>query len=284
MSHPEEHNLLDSAVKHLPKVDLVGQIPGPTGDDDDELRLYAVPAGYKLEHVDTEKLLPHPRRLSAKAVVDDLESFVRYVQRHATAATVVWAKLNPLTQALSLLAVIDEHTLDLPSWRAHSVLYVPAASVEWARWTAHDRKPMSQVDFALWLEDNGADIPTIEGLPTGADMLAMALQFEAKQDMRLKSHVRLQNGGVQLEYVADDDSATLQRMEMFDRFSIGIPVFWGGDRYRIDAKLRYRAREGKATFWYELQRPDRVHEDAARGVLTKVREQLPEQPLLLGQL
>ena len=62
-------------------------------------------------------------------------------------------------------------------------------------------------------------------------------------------------------------------MQMFDRLNIGIPVFWNGDPYQIDARLRYRVREGKVTFWYELIRPDKVLEAATAGVIDIIKAQ-----------
>jgi uncharacterized protein YfdQ (DUF2303 family) len=109
----------------------------------------------------------------------------------------------------------------------------------------------------------------------------MALTFEANQDMRFKSAVRLQNGGVQMSFVQDDDVQTLQKMQVFDRFSIGVPVFWNGDAYRIDARLRYRVRDGKLAFWFELIRKDKVLEAATQTLIDKIRVQT-DLPFFFG--
>ncbi len=67
-------------------------------------------------------------------------------------------------------------------------------------------------------------------------------------------------------------------------------MFWGGERWSVDARLRYRAREGKVVFWFELIRPDRVHEAAARALIQQLHDQLdagegyPTVPVLFGQL
>lgn len=278
-------NVISSAVAHLRRAERLEVFQGPTGDKDDAMHLFAVPANTTLQQIDTETLMPSPRRIKATAVADDLDSFIGYLNRFADAdRSVIWAQLNPATQALQLLGVLDEHAHDLPSWRTHRVTYKPPLSVEWARWTSMNGKAMTQVEFATWIEDNISDIPSVEGLPSGSEMLAMALAFEARQDMRIKSHIRLQGGGVNLEFVGDDDAATVEKMKYFDRFAIGVPVFWGGDAYRVEARLRYRANSPKPSFWYDLQRPDRTHEAAARDVLNKLRATLPDIPLLLGQL
>lgn len=280
----EGRNLLDSAAEHLPKPAILHTQHGPTGSEGDARHTVALPHGFQLQTVDTEDMLPRPRRLVAQAVVDSLDSFIAYVQRHALPQTAVWVKLDPATSALTITARIDEHARNEPSWRRHSVTFTPRLSVEWQAWKKLDGQAQEQLAFALFIENNIADIALVDGMPTGGDMLQMAVAFEAVQDSRLKSHVRLQNGGAQLEFVGDDDKATIQRMEMFGRFAVGIPVFWGGDRYRVDARLRYRARE-KVTFWFELVRPDKVHEAAAREMVEKLRAALGEQmPIFMGAL
>ncbi|MDE2441598.1 MAG: DUF2303 family protein, partial [Betaproteobacteria bacterium] len=118
--------------------------------------------------------------------------------------------------------------------------------------------------------------------PTGAQMLEMALTFEANQDMRFKSAIRLQNGGVQMSFVQDDDAQTLQKMSVFDRFSLGFPVFWNGDAYRVDARLRYRVRDGKLTFWFELIRQDKVLEAATQTLIAQIREKTGN-PFFFGE-
>lgn len=280
-------SIIDAAARHLPQANIIHttEVAGYPAQ-----LLVAVPTSQKLEKLDLEHLAPNPRRLKAHAQVHNLDSFLAYLRRHADDRTVCWVNLNPLSSELLLTGQIDEHANAEPSWRDHKVTYKPMLSVEWNRWQKHDCQKFTQIEFALWIEDNRADIASAPDMPTGAEMLEMALQFEARQDMRLKSHTRLQSGGVQLEYVATDDDATINRMKMFDRFTIGIPVFWGGERWSIEARLRYRVAAGAVTFWYELVRPDRVHEAAARDMVAKLEAALADDSmeqsiqLLMGQL
>ena len=58
---------------------------------------------------------------------------------------------------------------------------------------------------------------------------------------------------------------------MFDRFQIGVPVFWGGEAYRVDARLRYRVKDGKLIFWYELIRDDKVLEAATTTMIEAIK-------------
>jgi len=71
-------------------------------------------------------------------------------------------------------------------------------------------------------------------------------------------------------------------MKVFERFQIGIPVFWAGPGYLITARLKYRNNGGKVSFWFELIRPDRVHEAAAKELIAKVQEGIGAVPMLMG--
>ena len=89
-----------------------------------------------------------------------------------------------------------------------------------------------------------------------------------------------------LTYVADADKGTLEQMKVFEKFSIGIPVFWAGPAFRIDARLKYRLgtaqAAGKVSFFYELIRHYRVHEAAAKELISAVRDGIGAVPLLMG--
>lgn len=235
----------------------------------------ALPPGWSLAERDDEKLQMTPRRKRAKVRMHDDASFIDYVKRHGSLAySTVWCEADYVAGKVGFTAIVNDHGEEEdPHWRDHTASYTPTFSAEWRDWIGSNKKAFGQADFAAFIEEKLKDIASAEGLPTGAQMLEMALSFEANQDMRFKSAIRLQNGGVQMSFVQDDDDQTLAKMQLFERFAIGIPVFWNGDAYRIDARLRYRVREGKLTFWYELVRQDKVLESAAVTLVEKIRHQ-----------
>ncbi|SDR52722.1 DUF2303 family protein [Paraburkholderia tuberum] len=243
------------------------------------LRRIALPPNWNLREYDDSKYLAAPLRKTATIRLRTVEDFVSYVKRHGSLTdSTIWCEADYPQGKVSFLAILNDNGEDpeKAAWRDHRAHFSPEFSEEWKRWIGLHKKAMSQIEFAAFLEENSKDIagPTDgENLPTGAQMLEMALAFEATQDYRFKSAVRLQNGGQNLSFVQDDDDATLQRMQLFERFSIGIPVFRNGDAYRVDARLRYRQRDAKLTFHYELIRFDKVLEAAANGVITSIREQ-----------
>ena len=140
---------------------------------------------------------------------------------------------------------------------------------------------LRQIAGGEFIDNNQADIASPEGYPSSAEMLNMALNFEAKQDYRFKSSVRLQNGGVNMTFVQDDDKGTVEQMKVFDKFAIGIPVYFGGDAYQINVLLRYRHRDGTVVFWYELVRPDLVMKAATDTIIEKIKAECG-QPFFFG--
>lgn len=240
------------------------------------LKRVALPPGWTLQEKDDDaKLLAVPRRKIARIRLNDSESFIDYSTRHGSLAySTIWCIANYKLGQVNFTAILNDHGEEpnQPDWRDHRATFTPESSEEWLRWNSQNKKPFSQAEFAAFIEDNLKDIASIDGSPTGAQMLEMALTFEANQDMRFKSAIRLQNGGVQMSFVQDDDAQTLQKMQVFDRFSLGFPVFWNGDAYRIDARLRYRVRDGKLAFWFELIRQDKVLEAATQTLIAHIRE------------
>lgn len=276
----QQANLAETLARVLPKAEHIGEdiVGGHI-----VRRHFAVPAGFKLETIDTQKLRPAPLRTIARPQLVTADSFLDYVKRHATSDSVIWAQFDPQAGNLSFQLVVDEHNRASPGWGEHLATYTPALSHEWKTWTSSDTKPMSQVDFAGFLERNADDINAEgDGLPTSLAMLSMATEFEASSEKRVRSVTRLQSGGVRLEFVDDDDDATVSQMKAFDRFQIGVPVFWAGLGFRLQARLKYRAGAGKVTFWYELIRPDLAYEAAARAVIEQVRTGAGTTPLLFG--
>jgi len=215
----------------------------------------ALPDGWKLQS--TEDLLPAPMRKKATVTLVDADGFVSY-QKGLVAYT----------------GIINDHgeEVDGQQWRDHIAKLTPAKSVEWQRWTNKDRQRFSQAEFACWIEDNMSDIATFDGFPSGTAMLTMATNLEIAQDSTIKSAIRLQSGGVRMEYIEDSNAETVKSMEVFSKFAIGVPVFWGGTAYMIEARLKYQLKAGKVDFWYELNRPDKVLEDAAKTLTANIKD------------
>lgn len=239
---------------------------------DARIPFVVLPPGYSTG--DLEKLLAQPTRKRGHVALLDADSFVWYVKKHAVDdVTLIYANVDYEASRYSLVAVIDDHSSDEPYWREFIATLTPIQSLEWKRWAGNNKKAMAQADFAAFIEDNLGDIASVDGMPSGKDMLEMSLAFEANSDKRFKRKLDLQGGGTHLEYVDQADEATSSKLRYFERFTIGIPVFQGAtDGYHVEARLKFRMNGGALSFWYELVRPDRVFKTAVSGEIAKIRD------------
>lgn len=278
----EPQNLAQTLAEHMKQ-------PQTLLDDSAPHRYtLALPPGWTHHQIDEERYQAHPRRATGKFRFDDLESFALYLKRHSDKSdTTAWCKADFPKGQLSFSAVLNDHDIDAdyPGHRDWSAHWSPAKSEEWKTWMESDGKPMSQVDFAYFIERNLKDIATGEGLPTGTQMLQMATNMEITQDSKFKSQAKLQSGGVRLTYIDDADEATEKAMEVFSKFAIGIQVFRGGEGFRLEARLRYRLNQGKLLFWYELVRPDVTLEAAAQKLVEQLRAEIADTgvPMYFGE-
>lgn len=269
LASTETENLAQTLSREMKTPIEIGSEPNA------HIKRIAMPPGWNLQERDEEKLLDAPRRKRATIVLNDADSFVDYIKRHGSLGdSTIWCIANYKAGDVKFTGIINDHgeARDAAAWRDHKASFSPDFSEEWNRWVGKNKQPFNQQDFASFIEENLKDIASVDGSPTGAQMLEMALTFEANQDMRFKSAIRLQSGGVQMSFAQDDDAQTIQKMQVFDRFTIGLQVFWNGDAYRIDARLRYRVRDGKLTFWFELIRQDKVLEDATSTLISQIKE------------
>lgn len=233
----------------------------------------AVPDGWTIQ--DTEAIQLYPRRKKATIACGDQTSFVDYVKRQGSLANcTIWCNANYPQGKVDYLAIINDHgeEADAQQWRDHQAKFCPENSIEWQRWISAHGQKMEQFQFAEFIENNLADIASAEGYPTGTAMLQMATALEITQDCRIKSAIRLQSGGVRMEYVQDDNAATAESMQVFSKFALGLPVFRSGDAYQLEARLKYKLASGKLTFWYEINRADKVLEAAAKTLTQSIQE------------
>lgn len=231
--------------------------PGPDG----QAPFVVVPEGYKVE--DLEHLLPKPARKRDRVTLEDASSFIRYFKLHQCGST-IYGQIDPPR----FVAVLDDHRKDEPGWKEHTATYACPLSREWNTWKNTTGRVRTQPEFAQFIEDNLPDI--IE--PAAADMLEIARTLEAKKKVNFASSIRLDNGQVQFKYEEDlQGSSQKGQITVPETFSIAIPVFEGGPRYKITTRLRYRIGDGgQLHMWHDMLRPHKVLKDAVLEVWKEI--------------
>lgn len=265
--HAQEHlEINESAIKQLGALTVAATNVRSVGD----AHFLILPPDYK--HVDVTKVIegamPEPHRKTGTVVLSDLNSFMQFVADQATTDN-CYIYAHPDTR--TLVAVLNDHGQGndgMPSWRDFRAVYTADLSREFLAWYQNDRKPLDQEAFAVFLEDNVADISE----PSGETMLQIALTLQAKTEVAFSSHRRLDNGQVQLTYTENIEARAGAGDIMIPReFALGLRLFKNGDGYKVRARLKYRLGAGKVKFWYELDRVENALEDAFKAYVEQAR-------------
>lgn len=222
-----------------------------------------VPEGFAIK--DLERLFDAPYRRSGTTVYRDAASFCAAVKLDAGEGTRIYG--NPLEP--SFKAVFNDHGI-VPGWRDHIATYSCPKAVEWVTWHGSNKHVMTQEQFAQFIEDNAPDCVA----PPAAEMIEIARTLEATKKVNFASGIRLSNGQNELTYEETiSGTAGKGKFVVPELFTIGIAVLEGGDKYAINARLRYRIADGgKLTIWYALERPHKVLEDAGKDVWRGIAE------------
>lgn len=222
-----------------------------------------------------ENAEPCPTRKRGTVKLANLGSFIRYCKDQPY-NTEGYIYADP--EATMLTAVFNDHQGEEPGWRDFRAVFEAEKSRELAIWLVHNKKVMEQEEFAIFLEDNIADITE----PSGETLLAIALTMQAKVDVNFSSSKRLDNGQVQLAYTETIDArAGSGSITIPAQFAIGVRLFKNGEGWKLKARLKYRLGSGKVKFWYELDRPENVIEEAFTAYVEQVMG--AGYPVLIGK-
>lgn len=233
-----------------------------------------VPEGHKVEALPAAQA---PKWPSTTVRLRDAASFIRYVSDHKAPNSRIYATVDPA----QFLAVIDDHLPPMTTdekranWREFRAEFKVPASREWLLWNGANRKHMSQLGFAEFLQDNLPDVVT----PDGATLLEMSLNFEASQAGSFVANQRMQDGSHNLQWRADNNASGTVKLP--EQIALSIPVFENESPSMLYARLRYRINDGKLAIWYELIRPHKVLESAFQDTWKRIADGTGV-PLLLG--
>lgn len=212
--------------------------------------------------------LERPRRKTGTVVVRDVSSFALYYGRHSDDNTEVYADLDNGV----ITAVLNAHEgTGQPRWEDHRLQLRLQHTEQWLRWTSKDRNLLPQVQFAEFLEDNLIDIAT-EPVPA-ATMLQVASTFQALTKGTFSSKADLTSGSRQLlfEETTEATSTGKQQVPVPEKFAVNLAPFDDVDRYRIEARLRYRIEGAQLKLCFVLDRPEDKLRDAVKQVVDKVK-------------
>lgn len=228
-----------------------------------------------------ETLLHRPARVRASVTLETPDAFVRYWRRHKMSESVVFLQRDTSQGVLTFIAEFDYHHPDgdapRAGWRDHRACYRVAPTKDWLDWASTSGQWLEQLPLAEFITDHVHSIHAADGLPSGADMLAVATTFEAKSEVTFSQAARLHDGAMQLTY-DEQVAATTQtgKMRVPERFQITLAVFEGLDPVTIPVRFRFKLGRGQLAMRFDLHRPDLVLRAAFDAIATKLRAEIGE--------
>ena len=231
--------------------------------------LALVPNGYTVR--DLADLTGVPRRTKATVRLTTVEALNRYFERFGLHSEVIadvrksQAAIFAVPEDGKYEAVLDYHTADDPAHGDHRVSLQLRKSEPWEVWTGRASSRFNQTEFALFVESRLPDIAE----PKAADVLEAVKSIQAARNATFKSQVDLDRGDVVFHY--ETETKGTGDVAFPERLVLGLPVFEGGEPYKVEARLRYKMDdEAGLMLWYDLVNADAVLLSAANDVLAVV--------------
>lgn len=225
--------------------------------------------GTKQKVVDLSTFVPkNPDRIRAVVKINSVASFAAYVAERKTAHTRIFA--NVLTAPYTFTAIMDYHEVggQVPAWCAHEAILTLTESREWKTWASKNDTAMRQEEFALFVEQNVADIVS----PDGATMLELALSLEASQGVEFRNKLNLQNGDIGL--VCDQQTNMKAgrdgQIRIPGEITLRLAPFRGMPAMEVKARFRTVLRPPNISLGYQLIRAEAMLDD----VVAKAADQI----------
>lgn len=228
--------------------------------------------------VDLSQYLANPKRIQGSGVgVIEVDHFVEYVNTYKEPGfTALFASLSKGTVS----AVIDYHKANAGVDRTlrhgdHRCILTLAPDPDWVTWTSLNGKYLTQDEFAQFLDSQQWVI--VE--PDAATIRDIVLRFQATSITKFERPVFDEaSGSVKVNYVneAEQKGAVKLPSSVF----LNIAPFRSAPYQQVEAKLRWRFRDGSVAFGFEIVRPDRIAEAAFREVLDKIEQGTGFKPYL----
>lgn len=224
--------------------------------------------------ISAEELLSQPQRTKEVIRMNDLKSFVDYLNRFKSSATII--ALSSTADTISAIAVIDYHQPGPrgAQWCDHRVVFKARFTRAFHEWMGANETFMRQAAFADFIYRNQADIHS----PKGADILETIKTLKATARGEFKDMKDLSTGSVEIMYrmqVSARGGTTDQPVSLPDELCIRLVPFFGADcvDYRADILVETpRSESSPLQLGYRLYRPDLIWE----GLVARTSDRLTE--------
>jgi uncharacterized protein YfdQ (DUF2303 family) len=236
-----------------------------------------VPDGATVREISDEHSLQVtlPRYIKQAVTLQTRDSLVEYVNRFKGADTVLFADIA----ANAIVATVDYHAKDKAAHVAHKAVLTLPFSEEWGLWNAISGKLKPQLEFARFLEENGADVQA----PDAAELLEACRDLQAHRKVNFTKAVRTSSDNENFEYTDETKATTKAGIELPTKFKLGLPVYFGEPDTELFAFLRWRLDGGALTLGIQLHRAEHVRQAVFKQIVAGVVERTG-CPAVFGKL
>ncbi|MCB1424076.1 MAG: DUF2303 family protein [Nitratireductor sp.] len=248
---------------------------GTVYDKPDGGQAILLPGG-ALAHLDAlDPVLP--KHIEQGVTFDDPDSFCRYVNDFKVAHTRGFGSL----EHNKIKAVIDyhDHAEKTRQYMAHDATLLMPMDLDWVRWRQIDNQPMTQMDFAYFLEEMAHTVAK----PDAAQLMEIATDLKVLRDTKATTVHRLQDGTNELSFSENDQTqnARGRKIKIPEEIIIAAPVHFGGPVLNATAKFRYRMQSGVVHFIIAIMNRKKHEQEAFKQALADI-ETATKVPFLLG--
>ncbi len=223
-----------------------------------------------VEIVPLDALLMNPKRVDSRVELIDVDSFCSYVNVYKEPD---FTALFAGAAAFKVTAKLDYHRAGAenepePRSCTHTCTLSLDPDPDWQAWMGFNGKYVSQDEFAQFLDSQQWVI--IE--PDAASVRDIVLKFQATAITKFERPVYDEvTGSVKMSFV--NEAEQKGTMKLPGALLLHLAPFRSAPRQSVEAKLRWRFREGSVAFGFEIVRPDKIAETAFLEVIDHIESE-----------
>jgi uncharacterized protein YfdQ (DUF2303 family) len=238
MTNPKtEETTMQNTDQNLPGQALsaainAARLADPVIDFADGRTFTFVPEGYTLKDTTDPNRLPD--HIKQAVTMDDRASLTDYANRFRDHRSLLIADYDSGTIAAHLDWHKDAENGLQRDHACHTATLKLRNSEEYDRWNQVEGDMHSQEAFALFIEENVADVAD----PDHSVLLEVCRDLEASQGVKFRSGIRLDNGDRTFTY--EDETHVKNDLTVPTEIALLIPLYNGEEPAHVRAKFRFR--------------------------------------------
>jgi len=204
-----------------------------------------------------------PDHIAQAVSLQTAASLADYLTRYKTEQTTMFANID----ANAIVGAVDYHGPGSPDLVRHKATLKLPFSSQWTIWDSQDGKLSGQLEFARFLEENARDITD----PDTATLLEAVGEMQAVEKADFRQRIRTNSDNVDFTYSVQTDAGTMNgELAIPKRFTLSIPVYFGGEPVTLEARLRWRKTPDGLQLGYQILRKDQVRQEEFMRIVAAV--------------